>query len=323
MTTVALAPSGFGAGYQAFNANGQVLSGGLLNTYAAGTTTPTATYTTSAGTVQNSNPIVLGVDGRAPNEIWLIAGTSYKFILTDSLSNTIGTYDNLTGINDFTVGLLGWAVAGGGADAITASYSPANTSLTDGLGLNFRASAANATTTPNFSPDGLPAHNITKKGGAVLAPGDIPGNLAECIVRYNLANTRWELENPYVLSSYKVINTTFDLSTATGATLVVTGVGFKPRFVEMQQGVAAGNAGNSFGWTDGATEMTTANYNSVGTGFNAIISTGFGQFLASAGNAQTFSIASGGSFDSDGCTIKNTKVGTPSGTTTISLKFIR
>lgn len=89
-----------------------------------------------------------------------------------------------------------WAAAGGTADVITATYSPVNLALTDGLLLGFRASAANATTTPTFSPDGLAAHTITKKGGAALATGDIFGSLAECLIRYNLANTRWELLNP-------------------------------------------------------------------------------------------------------------------------------
>jgi len=89
-----------------------------------------------------------------------------------------------------------WAVAGGTGDAITAAYVPANTALTDGMLLGFRASAANATTTPTFSPDGLTVHTVTKKGGVPLAPGDIPGALSEELVRYNLANTRWELLNP-------------------------------------------------------------------------------------------------------------------------------
>lgn len=98
----------FGAGAQLFDANGRPLNGGLLNTYAAGTTTPQPTFTTSSGLVQNSNPIVLGADGRTPQEIWLTSGISYKFVLTDSLLNLIGTYDNLIGINDVSFTLSQW-----------------------------------------------------------------------------------------------------------------------------------------------------------------------------------------------------------------------
>lgn len=90
-----------------------------------------------------------------------------------------------------------WAAAGGTADAITATYSPANATLTDGMLLGFRASAANTTTTPTFAPDGLTAHPITQAGGSALIAGDIPAANAECVVRYNLANTRWELLNPF------------------------------------------------------------------------------------------------------------------------------
>jgi hypothetical protein len=57
-----------------------------------------ATYTTSAGTIANTNPIQLGTSGRTPQEIWLTEGFSYKFILTDSANVQIATYDNLYGI---------------------------------------------------------------------------------------------------------------------------------------------------------------------------------------------------------------------------------
>src|SRR5258708_9409128 len=93
-------------------------------------------------------------------------------------------------------GTPGWIAGGGTADAITAAYAPAVTALVDGTMLAFRATAANATTTPTFAPNGLTARTIVKRGGAALVPGDISGNLAESILRYNLANTRWELLNP-------------------------------------------------------------------------------------------------------------------------------
>jgi hypothetical protein len=91
-----------GAGAQFFTDSGTPLTGGLLYTYAAGTTTPTATYTTSAGSIANSNPIVLDAGGRVPYEIWLTAGVVYKFVLKSSVGTTIGTWDNLRGINDIS-----------------------------------------------------------------------------------------------------------------------------------------------------------------------------------------------------------------------------
>ena len=91
--------------------------------------------------------------------------------------------------------------AGGSADAITATFSPAIT-LADTQLCAFIATAANATPTPTFAPNGLTAHTITKKGGAALSVGDIPAAAACCILEYNLANTRWELLNPAVSGGF-------------------------------------------------------------------------------------------------------------------------
>ncbi len=99
--SISLCPA-FGVGWQAFTTGGLPLNAGLLNTYIAGGTTPQATYTTSAGNVANNNPIVLGADGRPPSEIWLTDGVSYRFDLTDSLSNLIKSYDNISGAGSAT-----------------------------------------------------------------------------------------------------------------------------------------------------------------------------------------------------------------------------
>ena len=67
-------------------------------TYQAGSSTPLATYTTYNGTIPNSNPIILGSDGKLPHELWLQYGYSYKFSFEDSTNNFINTYDNIAGI---------------------------------------------------------------------------------------------------------------------------------------------------------------------------------------------------------------------------------
>ena len=77
---------------QFFDDNGDPLSGGLLYTYYAGTTTPKATYTTEAADVQNANPVVLDSSGRA---VVFISG-SYRFDLKDSSGTLIKTTDNVT-----------------------------------------------------------------------------------------------------------------------------------------------------------------------------------------------------------------------------------
>lgn len=93
-------------------------------------------------------------------------------------------------------GKANWVDSGGTADSLTATYSPAITTLVDGQFCYVRAGAANATTTPTFSPNGLTARVIVKNGGSALAAGDIAGDGHELILRYDLTNTRWELLNP-------------------------------------------------------------------------------------------------------------------------------
>lgn len=75
--------------------SGFPLAGGLLYTYAAGTSTPQATYIDSTGGTPNANPIVLNARGEA--NIWLTSGQTYKFALQDSGGNPIWTVDNVLG----------------------------------------------------------------------------------------------------------------------------------------------------------------------------------------------------------------------------------
>ena len=87
-----------GIGAQFFTDDGVPLSGGLIYSYAAGTTTPKTTYTSSLGTIAHPNPIILNSAGRVPGgEIWLTLG-SYKFVLATSTNITIATYDNVSSI---------------------------------------------------------------------------------------------------------------------------------------------------------------------------------------------------------------------------------
>ena len=105
-------------------------------------------------------------------------------------------------------GKANWVDGGGTADAITATYSPAITALVDGQICFVRATAANATTTPTFAPNGLTARTIVKHGGVALAVGDIVGDGHELALRYDLTNTRWELLNPSViLTDYAALAT--------------------------------------------------------------------------------------------------------------------
>jgi hypothetical protein len=162
-----------GAGWQFFDNLGIPLAGGLLYTYTAGTTTPQATYTSSAGTIASANPIVLDSAGRTANEVWLTVGVAYKFVLQTPAAVTIGTYDNVSGINDstgattlgtITTGVwnatpIGAAYGGTGLTSIPARSVPvanvANTytTVTPAAGQSIRINAGN-TAWEAFTPGG-------------------------------------------------------------------------------------------------------------------------------------------------------------------------
>ena len=93
MASVLLSP--YGIGQQFFDDNGVPLAGGLIYTYQAGSSTPLVTYTTNGGNIANANPIVLDAAGRVPQEIWLLTGYSYKFVLQNANAVLIQTLDNI------------------------------------------------------------------------------------------------------------------------------------------------------------------------------------------------------------------------------------
>ena len=68
-------------GYQFFDANGAPLALGTLTYYAAGTMTPQNTYSDSAGTMGNTNPLVLDGSGRLDVDVYLGSAADYKEVL--------------------------------------------------------------------------------------------------------------------------------------------------------------------------------------------------------------------------------------------------
>jgi len=96
---------------QFFTAAGVPLVGGKVYTYAAGTSTPLATYQDSTGNVSNTNPIIL--DSRGECNLWLLPANAYKFILRDSADALIWTVDNINlGINFSNVIITGGSING-------------------------------------------------------------------------------------------------------------------------------------------------------------------------------------------------------------------
>lgn len=152
--------------------------------------------------------------------------------------------------------------AGGTADAITATFVPALTALTNGCEVCVRALLANATATPTFAPNGLTAKTIVKGANAALVANDIAGLHHELRLRYNSTTDHWHLLNPTIAAgdSATVVNSGGTLvvalprraSTGTTDALVtadrgkhVTQSNSSPVAVSLAQ---AGSAGFTSGW---------------------------------------------------------------------------
>lgn len=74
---------------------GKPLVGGRLYTYANGTTIPAQTYQDAAGTILNTNPIIL--DGRGEAVIFLTADQVYTFQLQNANASVIWTQNDISG----------------------------------------------------------------------------------------------------------------------------------------------------------------------------------------------------------------------------------
>ena len=113
MATYTLTPTPY---QSVFDSNGDPVSGALITTYLAGTSTLTPTYTTSSGTA-NANPIV--ADGAGRFVAYLDPAVSYKFVITTAASVAIKTVDNILAVPstiDLDVtGVAGEAIALGDA----------------------------------------------------------------------------------------------------------------------------------------------------------------------------------------------------------------
>jgi hypothetical protein len=161
------------------NNNGQPLVGGLLYSYAAGTTTPIATYTDNTGATANANPITL--DYRGSCNVWLTPNVAYKFTLTDSLGNLIFTEDQVVAQPFLT---LFAGVDTGAANAYVVNFAANFSSYANGIVLYFIPSFAN-TGPSTINVNSLGVVSIVNPSGTALGANQIVANQVTELLYYN------------------------------------------------------------------------------------------------------------------------------------------
>lgn len=175
-----------------FNNSGLALTNGLIWTYAAGTTTPTNTWTDSTGSVLNSNPIQLTVGGTLNNvNIYQQAGTKIKVQFSTN-AGTVGspvfgvqigpTFDNVVGVGDTVFGQNTYygGTDTGSANAYVLNFSATFTSYTNGTIIYWIPSNTN-TGASTINVNGLGAINITNADGSALIIGQVLANQVSSI----------------------------------------------------------------------------------------------------------------------------------------------
>jgi hypothetical protein len=164
MATGFLSPIGVEA--QFFSNSGAVLNAGKIATYLAGTTTPTATYTTSSLATANANPIILTSAGRLPSGVWQTGGVPIKVVISDSSNNVLMTIDNISGIGDPAT-LYPQTAA-----EVTAGITPTNTSYPVSNVMRYGADPTGAATSDTAFSN---AEAVAYAGGAgkIYAPAGI------------------------------------------------------------------------------------------------------------------------------------------------------
>lgn len=181
---------------QFLDINGHPLSGGCVFTYAAGTTTPQATYTDNTGTTQDTNPVILDAGGRA--SIWL-TGSAYKFAVWSSGGANCSTGTQQYTVDGLTAPNFGVVTVLNSASANTASagfirmangdvIDWRNAGNTANIGLSEAGSASAATGNVadvldygDLSHGALQAQAFLDFSGAPAQSGDLRGGNNVCL----------------------------------------------------------------------------------------------------------------------------------------------
>ena len=184
-----------------FGNDGKPLVGGKLFTYIAGTSTKTPTYTSSTGSQQNTNPVILDYRGEA--NVWLLPNTGYKFVLsdgtdTDPPARPIWSVDQ---VRDSQLLTLYGGVDTGVANSYVLNFTAPFTSLQDGIVIYWVPANTN-TGASTLNVNGLgPVPIVNPLGGALIAGQIIAGQFAA--VAYQSGSfTLLSFNNIYLTGSF-------------------------------------------------------------------------------------------------------------------------
>lgn len=149
------------------DSSGNALASGKVYTYTAGTTSNKTTWADLAESTPQANPIVLDSNGRKQ----VFADGLYKFVVKDSLDNTLYTWDNLSYGNVSNVPLYG-GTSSGAANVYAITVAPNPVSYVTGQKFSFLSHQAN-TTAATINVNGIGSKSIVSTTNQALVGGEI------------------------------------------------------------------------------------------------------------------------------------------------------
>ncbi len=219
--------------------DGTPLSGGKLYTYAAGTSTPLATYSEYTGTTANANPVILDARGEAPI-YW--SAVSYKVVLKTSADVTVWTQDNIEPSPPASD--LSSTAAGKGAALI--GYSTLGITVKDALDLKAPLASPALTGSPT-APTQSAGDNSTKLSTTAYADAAAAAAAAAAVPSFA------------TVSEVGGTHTTGSITSGTAALTVASGTGIADGDYVVGEGIAPGTTVSSGGGTTSITLSANAN----------------------------------------------------------------
>lgn len=236
--TVLLSPN---AKQQFFTSGSVAAAGYLLYTYAANSTTPQATYTNRAGSVANTNPIVL--DARGEATIYLTPGVVYDYVLKTDQDVTVWTREDVSAAAGDATAVMFTASSTGAVERWVSEKLSERLSIKDfgavGDGVTDDSTAFSKLVTyvnsrssnrgtVVYIPDGT--YLVTVAPGTFNRPCSIIGEgAATCVFHFqDCDGLKWDLSTQGGINAFNFTNTVRGVGFLTSGT-TRTGLYFKGR----------------------------------------------------------------------------------------------
>jgi hypothetical protein len=203
--------------------------------------------TTTRGTFEEATQAEIDADTGAGATTARLA-INPSTLATSKYGVRLPTANEKTSITNLAAAVLPYAADAGSSDSYAVTLSPAPSSYTAGMVVNFKANTVN-TGAATLNVNSLGAKSIVKSYNVALVNGDIKANQ---IVSVIYDGTNFQMLSPVAVPPYAAGVTTRDMTAASGAVTIAHGLGVAPKRVKLTATIGA--TAKSFGTYDGTNQ---------------------------------------------------------------------